>query len=218
MEPPPDKQDSRAPVVPWTTFVAAHLDSIVATDLFTKTVWSLRGRVEAYCLFFIHLGSRKVWCSPVTLQPNEQWVMQQARNAAMWMEDEGINPRFILHDHDTKYTAQFDEFFRQIVKEHHPKGQIIKSMIRVPQMNGYAESFVASIKRECLDHFRCLSLRQIDYLIQTFTDFYNTVRPHQGTDIGNQVIDPSFRASAHGTIRCQSRLGGLLRHYYRQAA
>ncbi len=139
MEPPPDKRGKPAPVVPWSTFVAGHLDSIVATDFFTTTVWSWRGRFQTYCLFFIHLASRKVYCSPVTLNLDEQWVMQQARNVSMWMEDEGIEPRFLLHDHDTKYTARFDDFFRQIIKEHAApkKGKILKSMIGVPQMNGY---------------------------------------------------------------------------------
>jgi putative transposase len=90
--------------------------------------------------------------------------MQQARNAAMWMDDEGIRPRFILYDYDTKYTVKFDDFFRRIVKEQAvpQKGQVTKSMIRIPQMNGYAESFVATIKRECLNHFRRLKeLRRI---------------------------------------------------------
>ena len=29
--------------------------------------------------------------------------MQQARNASMWMEDEGIKPRFLIRDRDRKY-------------------------------------------------------------------------------------------------------------------
>ena len=86
------------------------------------------------------------------------------------------------------------------------------------QPNGYAESFVASIKRECLNYFVCISLTQVDYLASTYVQYYNTVRPHQGEGIGNKVLDANFRSSPHGSIKCHSRLGGLLRHYYRDAA
>jgi len=138
----------------------------------------------------------------------------------MWMEDNGIRLRFMLHDHDTKYTVQFDAFFNQIIKEHAaPKrGQVIKTMVRVPQMNGFAESFVASIKREILNHFVCISLSQVDYLINRFIDFYNAKRPHQGTDIGNRVLDADFKPQSRGAVKSVSQLGGLLRHYYRDAA
>ncbi len=47
-------------------------------------------------------------------ESDEYWVMQQARNVAMWMEEEDIRPHFILHDNDMKYTEQFDDFFRQV--------------------------------------------------------------------------------------------------------
>ena len=45
---------------------------------------------RATCLVFIHLGSRKVFHSPSTYHPNSEWVMQQARNTSMWMEDDDI--------------------------------------------------------------------------------------------------------------------------------
>jgi len=45
------------------------------------------GRLDAYVLVFIHLGIRKVYCRSSTYHPNSKWVTQQARNAAMWMEE-----------------------------------------------------------------------------------------------------------------------------------
>ena len=41
----------------------------------------------------IHLGSRTVFVSPGTYHPNEDWVLQQARNASMWLEDRVPDPR-----------------------------------------------------------------------------------------------------------------------------
>ncbi|MBN2711087.1 MAG: transposase [Planctomycetes bacterium] len=74
-----------------------------------------------------------------------------------------------------------------------------------PELNGYAESFVATIKRECLNYFFCISLSKVDYIVSTFVRYYNSVRPHQGDDIGNNVLDSDFRSSPHGTIKCDSR-------------
>jgi putative transposase len=49
---------------------------------------------------------------------------------------------------------------------------------------------------------------------------YNTVRPHQG--IGNVPLNviplPASGPPDPGKIKCDSRLGGLLRHYSRKAA
>jgi putative transposase len=198
------------------TFIEAHMDSIVATDLFTKTIWTWKGRFEAYCLFFIHLGTRRVYCSPVTFNPHEEWMMQQARNAAMWMEDEGIDMRFLIHDRDTKYSKRFRRFFRDIVRPR--KGAVIRTHIESPRMNAFAEAFVATLRRECLGNFVCVSLDQLDHIINSYLRHYLTERPHQGRDIGNEVIAPDFTPSAHGEIRCRSSLGGMLRHYYRKAA
>ena len=38
-------------------------------------------------LFFIHLGSRRVWLAGGTPQPHAAWVAQQARNFSMVVED-----------------------------------------------------------------------------------------------------------------------------------
>jgi len=47
--------------------------------------------------------------------------------------------------------------------------------------------------------------------------FYNQERPHQG--LGNKIIQVEFnRPSTDGTIVCNSRLGGMLNYYYREAA
>ena len=64
----------------------------------------------------------------------------------------------------------------------------------------------------------CVSLSQVDYLIDSFIKHYHTHRPHQGRDIGNNVLDPDFTPSKCGVVKSEAKLGGLLRHYYRDAA
>ncbi|HVP12789.1 MAG TPA: integrase, partial [Phycisphaerae bacterium] len=104
----------------------------VACDFFAKRVITPLGVHLAFGLFFIHLGSRKVFLCPATYHPDEAWIRQQARNAQMWLEDQGIQARFLLHDHDAKFTAGFDELFRSVGT------RIIKTPIRAPNANAYA--------------------------------------------------------------------------------
>jgi putative transposase len=76
-----------------------------------------------------------------------------------------------------------------------------------------------------LNHFPCFSLRHLDHIAGTWVRFYNNFRPHQS--LGNRTL-PAARGGAAppatnanpdlGSVRCQRFLGGLLRHYYREAA
>jgi len=47
--PLPEKTKSK-PNIPWSKFVSAHMESLVACDFFTKPVHTLRGRFDAYVL------------------------------------------------------------------------------------------------------------------------------------------------------------------------
>ncbi len=208
----PDPQKAtKTPSIPWTTFVHAHIETIVSCDFFTKPVLTLGGIRKAYVLAFIHLGSRKVYCSPSTYHPNSKWIMQQARNASMWMEDEGISPRFVIRDRDRKYPDEFDEFWK-------PEVRCIRIPPRAPKANAFVESFIGSTKREVLNHFVCFSRGQLDYILRVWLKHYHEQRPHRGVGRDNTVLDTSFVPTTEGAIRCKSELGGILKSYYREAA
>jgi len=70
-------------------------------------------------------------------------------------------------------------------------------------------------KRECLDHFICFGGGHLDYILQEYVAFYNKHRPHQGK--GNQPLALLRRGQVGAEVVSESRLGGLLRNYYRQA-
>jgi putative transposase len=107
IHPSPEKRKKK-PALPWATFIRAHMETMVACDFFSQTVFTLRGPRTAYVLMFIHLGSRRVFCSAPTYNPDSAWVMQQARNTLMWCEQQGITPEFLMRDADTKFSASFD--------------------------------------------------------------------------------------------------------------
>ena len=138
------------------------------------------------------------------------------RNASMWADDEGIDLRFLIHDHDTKFTEAFDEHFRR------EDGGPVLTPYGAPIANRFAESWIGHLKRECLNTFFCFSLRQLDYIVQAYAEYHNEYRPHQG--LGNRPpgsLDeppPCLEDSVPQRVHRQTWLGGLLSHYYRQAA
>ena len=174
--PDPDRRAPKGVTTPWRTFVSMHVNTMVACDFFCKKVWTPMGKRVAYGLMFIHLGSRKVFVSPSTYHPTEDWVKQQARNVSMWLDDEGIDTTHLIRDRDTKFTASFDQVFETAGTE------IIETPCQAPIANCYAESWIGSMKRECLNHFACFGLRHFDHIVQTYANYYNHVRPHQGKD------------------------------------
>jgi putative transposase len=50
----------------WQKFIRLHVNTLVACDFFTKSVITPLGVRLAYCLAFIHVGTRKVFLSPPT--------------------------------------------------------------------------------------------------------------------------------------------------------
>jgi hypothetical protein len=84
-------------------------------------------------------------------------------------------------------------------------------------MNAYAKRFIQTLQRECLDHFVACGTKHLDYLVHEFVEHYHIERPHQG--LGNQMpVRAGPNAVGCGPIQCSSRLGGRIRHYYREAA
>jgi hypothetical protein len=85
----------------WTQFLKAQAEGIVACDFFTvETIWLK----TLHVLFFIQLSTRQVVAVGVTAHPDSAWVAQQARNATMDLDDRQLSTRFLLRDHDAKFT------------------------------------------------------------------------------------------------------------------
>ena len=200
----------------WDKFIKRHIDTLWACDFFTKDVWTGFGKVTYYVLFFIHVGTRRVKITGMSCNPDGPWVEQQARNFVMDLADRGEKGSYLIKDGDTKFTEKFDEIFKT-------EGIKVKKLpYRSPNLNAFAERFVQTIKNECVSQFVVFGERHLEFLIREYEDYYNTVRPHQG--IGNKTIGIIPFAPLGSSppeqdeIECNSRLGGLLRHYYRRAA
>jgi putative transposase len=81
--------------------------------------------------------------------------------------------RFVAHDRDSKFSAAFDEVFRS-------EGiKVIKTPIRAPQANAYAERFVCTVRAECLDWLLILGRRHLEHVLRRYVTHYNAERPHR---------------------------------------
>ncbi len=79
--------------------------------------------------------------------------------------------------------------------------------------------------QECLDHFIAFGEKHLNYLVSEYIAHYHLERPHQS--LGNEPVlkiprideppDQDDSPLAADPITCQTRLGGLLKHYHRAA-
>ena len=194
---PKRKEDS------WDSFIKRHFETLWACDFFTKTVWTALGPKMFHVLFFINIRTRKVHIAGITAKPDGKWVVNAAKSVSFLFHDK--SKKLLIRDGDAKFPKEFDELFKPCNTE------VRRIPYRSPNLNPYAEGFVGTIKRECLNHFFVFGEEHLEYLIREYVDHYDTKRPHSG--LNNEPIGYRPR-KAEGKLRCQSRLGGMIKHYY----
>jgi transposase InsO family protein len=192
----------------WSEFLRAQAKGILATDFFHVDTVSLR----RYCvLFVIELERRVVHVLGATINPNGPWVTQVARNFAADLEEAGGRFRFLIRDRDTKFTASFDEVFTSIGVE------TIRTPVRSPRANAYAERFVRTVRNECLDQLLVVSRRHLESVLDEYVRHYNEARPHRGLQLSQPIAGPVTPIGA-GAITRRDVLGGIVHEYDRAAA
>jgi putative transposase len=152
----------------WREFLHAQAKHVIACDFFTIDTIVLH---RLYVLFFIELDTRRVHLAGITAHPSGPWVTQQARNII----DQfcGHDTRFLLRDRDTKFTAAFDTVFRS---EHI---EPLRTPVRAPVANAYAERWIGTLRRECLDRILIFGPGHLRRVLDTYVAHYNHHRPHR---------------------------------------
>jgi transposase InsO family protein len=189
----------------WREFLRRRAASVLACDFFTVETITLR----RYCVLFIELGSRRVHLAGCTPNPTGSWVTQQARKLSFT----GLFDRtpFLIHDRDTKFTTAFDEVFRS-------EGiTTIRTPIRAPQANAYAERFVRTVRSERLDWLLILGRRHLEHVPRTYTAHHNAERPHRALALRSPAGSNKRNERSANTIERYDLLGELI-HEYRAAA
>jgi transposase InsO family protein len=194
----------------WTTFIKSHLGAIAAADFFTVETISWMGLIRYHVLFLIDLASRKVEIAGVARSPDGIWMEQVARNLLDVEDGFLLGKKYLLLDRDPLYTTEF-----RAALERGGVG-VVRLPARSPNLNAFAERFVLSIKRECLDRIVPLGERHLRRAVSEFVAHYHEERNHQGLE--NRLIEAPLPANTNGRIVRRERLGGLLSFYRRAAA
>ena len=162
-------------------------------------------------LFFIDLSTGRVEIAGVAREAHGLWMSQMARNLTDAGEGFLIGKRYLIHDRDPLFTAEFLKILEASGIES------VKLPRRSPNLNAHAERFVRTIKESCWERMILFGEGWLRKAIREFVEHYHQERNHQG--LGNRLIvrqEPC--ADGRGAIHRRQRLGGMLNYYYREAA
>lgn len=162
-------------------------------------------------LFFLELSTRRVEVGGIAAHPDGLWMTQIARNVTDAVDRFFIGKRYLIHDRDPLYTAEFLRMLEEVgIKS-------VKLPPRSPNLNAYAERFVRTIKESCLERMILFGEGSLRKAISEFVTHYHIERNHQGLD--NRLITPiESKPDVTGAVHRHERLGGMLSYYYRDAA
>jgi transposase InsO family protein len=119
--------------------------------------------------------------------------------------------RFLIRDRDSKFTTAFDEVFAGNVT------RVIKTPVRSPRANSFAERLVGTLGRECLDHVLILSQRHLRSVFAEYARHYNRHRPRQGLQQEAPQCQPGRVVDITARIERRGIVGGLICEYHRAA-
>ena len=143
-------------------------------------------------------------------------MVQQARNLSFVLAERACPAKFLIRDRDTKFTAGFDEVFCS-------EGiRVLLTPIRSPRANAFAERFIGTVRRECLDRLLIFHRHQLQSVLVEFLGHYNGHRPHRSLNqqppLESEVAPPSRIGYPDPTrLRRTDKLGSLI-HEYRLVA
>jgi transposase InsO family protein len=148
-----------------------------------------------------------------TGHPVQAWVVQQARNLLMDLEDAGTQVKFVLHDRDASFTAAFDAVFQAAGV------RVIRSAVQAPRMNSIMERWIGSCRRELLDRTLVWNQRHLMTVLRDYENFYNTHRPHRTLKQAAPLrpLPDSVTDLSHFRVQRRDRAGGVI-HEYRLVA
>lgn len=194
----------KPPSQTWRTFLENHVRQLVSIDFLVVPTVSFR---ILYVFIVVAHHRRHAIHFNVTAHPTAEWTAQQIAEAFPW----DSAPRYLVHDRDCIYGASFHQRVREMsIRE-------VLTAPRCPWQNAYAERFIGSLRRECLDHVIVLNEASLRSIVRSYFEYYERSRTHLA--LGKDA--PKSRAiqlPALGVVVELPQVGGLHHRYERSAA
>jgi transposase InsO family protein len=118
--------------------------------------------------------------------------------------------KLLVRDRDARFVGSFDAAFAA------DGVRVVKTPVRAPRANAYAERWVRTVRTECLDWTLIWHRRHLERVLRAYLDHYSRARPHRGLGLEVPVAPDEVPLRA-GPIERIDVLGGLI-HEYRRAA
>ncbi len=194
----------KPPSQTWRAFLENHMKDLMALDFFvvpTATFGVLFG------LVVLPHHRRRVVHFNVTAHPTAEWTARQVIQA---FPDE-TTPRFLVRDRDKIYGERFRRVLEVIGVEE------VVTAARSPWQNPYAERFIGSLRRDCLDHVIVLDEVHLRRILAKYFEYYNETRCH--LSLAGDAPEPrGVQGPEMGDVVEFPEVGGLHHRYERAAA
>jgi len=107
---------------------------------------------------------------------------------------------------------------RRVASSRAKTSRFLRTPIRAPNPNAYAERWVGSVRRDCLDRLLIFGRRQLEHVLCVYVRHFNQQRPHRGLELRppdrRDGLNPPPTATARTPqVRRCDLLGGLLHEY-----
>jgi hypothetical protein len=190
------------PAKRWRAFLRNHREAIAAMDFFAGPTITFG---VLYCFFIISHDRRRILHFNITKHPTSSWIIQQLREAFPFESA----PRFLIFDRDAKYGFEVPVAVRCL------KMSPVRTSFESPWLNGVAERWVESCRRDLLDQVIAVNERHLKRLLSDYVRYYHEDRTHLG--LGKRTPNCRTPSRSAGRVLSQKRLGGLHHRYDRAA-
>ncbi|MCW2903840.1 MAG: Integrase catalytic region [Streptosporangiaceae bacterium] len=192
----------------WREFLHAQASGLLAAHFFhVDTVISKR----LYVFAAMEVGTRTMHILGITAHPTAARATQLAPNLLTDLGDHASAFRYLLRDHDSRYTQAFDAVFTT------DGIKILKSAPQAPRMNAHLERFIRTTRAERTDRLLIYNEQHLRHVLAEYTQHCNSSRPHQALQLRAPADDPDAIPFPAQRIQRLDVLGGLI-HEYRNIA